>query len=95
MASQLMAVLALVGAFFNSGIVEMVLKLIEQMYQGYTGAEKKAIAMAALTPIIPIGARGVASAAIDAQVTAFNESGVFVHANETGAQKVVVSKSVF
>lgn len=89
MSSQFMVVLGLVAALLNSGIIEMILKLIEQTYQGYTGAEKKALAITALTPLIPGGGRGVIGAAIDAQVAAFNEAGVFVHAGDAKARKVV------
>lgn len=88
MVSQFMLVLGLVAGFLNSGIIELVLKLIEQMYQGYTGAEKKALAITALLPLIPKGGKGITSEAIDAQVAAFNEAGVFVHSGAAGAVKV-------
>jgi len=88
MANQFMAILAIVAALLNSGIIEMIIKFIEQIYQGFSGAEKKALAINALAPLISGGGKGLIGAAIDAQVAAFNEEGVFVHAKDAKARKV-------
>ena len=87
MASQFMGVLAVLAAIFNSGIIQALIQAIEKIYKASTGVEKKEAAMKMLTPLVPAGGAPIVSAAIDTQVQAFNEEGVFKHAGEPGNSK--------
>lgn len=79
MASTFLSVLAVLAAVFNSGIIQAVVKAVEQIYKGATGVEKKEAAMKMLVPLVPASGFPVIKEAIDAQVEAFNNEGVFTH----------------
>lgn len=79
MASELVAVLSVIAAILNSGIIQGVIQAIEQIYKGSTGADKKKVALAMVGPLVPIIGLPLISDAIDAQVAVFNGEGVFHH----------------
>lgn len=79
MSSTFLTILSVVAGILNSGLIQALIQAIEQIYKGSTGAEKKAVAMRMLLPLVPAGGDSIVSAAIDVQVLAFNEVGVFQH----------------
>ena len=61
-----------------------IIKLIESLFGGSSGAVKKAAAMSIMDPLIPPGAKAVVSRMIDAQVAKFKADGTFNHPVDTG-----------
>lgn len=80
MSSVFLAILNVVAGIFSSGLIQALVKAIEDIYKASSGTEKKAVAMKMLGPVVPQLALPLISSAVDAQVTEYNDAGVFEHA---------------
>jgi hypothetical protein len=88
MSSVFLAILNVVAGIFASGLIQALVKAIEDIYKASSGTEKKEVAIKMLTPLIPAAGVPIVSAAIDMQVCEFNDAGVFEHAAGSGNLKV-------
>jgi hypothetical protein len=79
MSSVFLAILNVVAGIFTSGLIQALVKAIEDIYKASSGAEKKAVALKMLSPLAPAAAIPILSSAVDVQVSEFNDAGVFEH----------------
>lgn len=60
-------------------LVTALVQMVEAIFKSSTGAEKKAMAMKILDPLVPDIAKPLISGIIDAKVAQLNADGIFNH----------------